>query len=124
MVLTAWADGHLHELERRMATHLLEEVPELRDLPGRETLAQQALDLLGRAGIRAAVDEVASGLEDARVERLAIVCCAHVLAADGRLAPEEFAVISQLRQRFSMAVTEVRAILVEAARPRNQPGAR
>jgi uncharacterized tellurite resistance protein B-like protein len=122
MVLTAWADGHLHELEQRMAGHILLDAPELHGLQDRDGLAKSALDKLESLGIRAAVEEVSSGLTTAREQRLAIVCCARVLAADGRIAPEEFAVISQLRQKFSMTVTEVRAILVEATRPR--PGAR
>ena len=118
MVLTAWADGHLHELEQRMAGHLLLEVPELAGLHGRDELARQALERLHAVGIRAAVDETARPLDSLSLQRLAVVCCARVLAADGRLAPEEFAVISQLRQLFGMTVTEMRGILFEATRKR------
>lgn len=116
MVLTAWADGHLHALEQRMAGHLLLEVPSLRGLEGRDQLAKEALALLSKAGVRGAVDELASGLDGYAAQRDALTCCARVLAADGRIAVEEFAVISVLRQRFAFSVEDVQRILADATR--------
>jgi hypothetical protein len=111
MVITAWADNQLDPAEQSTAGRLLHEQPELQGLENRAELARLAREKLQQQGVRAAVAEVAALIPDEPSRNLALQCCAKVLAADGRLAHQEFAVISELRKSWGLPVEAVERII-------------
>lgn len=116
MMLTAWADGHLEVSESVIAAAVLDELPELRALPGLADLGARARERLEEQGIPAALAEVAQGLHDTAHRELAFVCCARVLEADGIIAREEFQVLAELKALFDLGHADVARLLQKAAR--------
>lgn len=111
MVITAWSDNALDPTEQSAAGRLLHELPELQGLDDRAALSKAAREKLEKLGVRGSVAEIAAGISDEPSRRIALQCCARVLAADGRLAHQEFAVISELRKAFSLDVSAVEQII-------------
>lgn len=124
MVLTAWADGHLHPSEELASRGLLTQFPELRQVHDQGKLAQKAKDRLDAVGLTLALSEAAAGLRDQAHRERAFVCCARMLEADGKISVEEFGVLAALRELFALTNDDVARLLQDAARMplRDDPG--
>lgn len=115
MLLTARSDGHVDPRETSTAIRLLREIPELHEVKGRNRLARAAGRLLRRRGLIGAVQELAIPIAPA-LHRVAIECCAQVLAADGVIAGPELEVMGQLRRTFGLSAGEVERVIAASAR--------
>lgn len=115
MMLTAWADGRLDVTEALVAEAVLGDVPQLRDLPGRGQIADEARARLERLGLEQALSESAAQLPEQGDRELAFVCCARILEADGVIAQEEFKVLSRLKAAFGLSAPDVARLLQRAA---------
>jgi hypothetical protein len=118
MILTAWADGHLHPSEELASNGLLVQFPELQRVHDQGKLAAQAKTRLDAVGLTAALDEAAGGLRDQAHRERAFVCCARMLEADGRISVEEFGILAALRELFTLTNDDVARLLQEAERIR------
>jgi uncharacterized tellurite resistance protein B-like protein len=118
MILTAWADGHLHPSEELASNGLLVQFPELLRVHDPDKLAEQVKNRLDTVGLTAALDEAAAGLRDKAHRERAFVCCARMLEADGKISVEEFGVLAALRELFALTNDDVARLLQEAERIR------
>lgn len=113
LVLTAWADGKLHELETRELERLVEATPLLQGLEPSEAagLAREARELLARVGLSDALTEIGSKLVHRDSKELAFAACARVLEADRNIAWQEFQVLARLKALFGFDGQDVALLL-------------
>lgn len=114
MVLTAWADGRVEGAEALTIHKLVVTFAELREVGPTGGISASAKQRLERVGMDAAVREAASAITDPRYREIAFQCCAKVSGADGKLVPEESAVLSELQQIFGYSDDEVKRLLILA----------
>ena len=113
LVLTAWADGKLHELETRELERIVEATPLLRELqkPEADELAREARELLARVGLAEALTEIGSNLVHRDSRELAFAACARVLEADRHIAKQEFEVLARLKAMFGFDAQDISLLL-------------
>lgn len=111
MVLTAWADGHVHPTEATAIREIAAALPELKDLGDRLEISRAAKERLDQKGLDAAVREAAMDLADPAERELAFRCCAKVLEADGEVEGEEAEVLAILQEVFSLTSEDVQRLL-------------
>jgi|GEM_PF-1313963 len=116
MVLAAWADGELAQAELLVEGALIAASPELRALPGKGVLAQEAKALLDQLGLAAALTQVAALLRDQAHREAAFAACARVLEADGTIARAEFLALTRLRELFGLSDATTARLLRQAAK--------
>lgn len=116
MVLTAWADGHMHPSEELASSGLLVRFPELLRVHDPDKLAAQAKARIDAVGLTTALDEAAGGLRDQAHRERAFVCCARMLEADGKISVEEFGILAALRELFGLSSEDIARLLEVVAR--------
>ena len=111
LVLTAWADAHLHPAELLEEHEILGEVPELAALPDKPGLADAAKEALDQLGVGPAVAKIAEPLQTPEDQELAFTCCVRILEADRVIALEEFRVLRVLRRLFGLTQPQIDRLL-------------
>jgi hypothetical protein len=111
LILTAWADRQIVELEVLLERTVILELPDLTGLYDKRGLAEDTKRALDELGLDAAVAQIAEPLRAREDQELAFVCCVRMLEADGVIAPEEFRVMRILRRLFGFTPDEVKRLL-------------
>lgn len=111
MVMTAWADGHVHAAEATAIREIGTVVPDLEGLGDRAELLRAVKERIDRKGLDASVREIAAGLIARPDREVAFRCCARVLEADGKVEAEEAEVLATLQEVFGFTGDDVQRLL-------------
>ena len=111
MVLTAWADGHMHAAEASAIREIGAAVPDLDGIPDRVELSRAIKERIDQEGFDAPLRATAAALTARADRELAFRCCAKVLEADGDVEGEEAEVLATLQELFGLTADDVKRLL-------------